>query len=536
MTSSSPPLHRDPPSTVALKLIVVLLVSILAAWLSAEKAKLGVWPAALLATAIMGVGSYGVLKLAGVAREIWLCYALKVLSVTAYKALNVSVVIWATKDLGLGDKLGQVVFMAFGISMSVSNILAGSVTDALGIRRTMLIGVVFCILSRYMMTVSTNPYVAIAFGLLPVAIGEALCTPVLVAAVRKYTRPDQRTIAFSLFYAIMNLGFTIAYFVNDALQKAVGSEGLSLSFLNMDKPLSVQQSLIGASILLELLLLPLVLLMREGVEVADDGQLVQSVGQPLASRSGVLAGIAAAGRLTGSLFAKLLSQRAFYNLLIFLFIIGVLKLVFSVMDSVLGQFMEKEFGTVGLSCVGRINAVNGLLILVLAPGAAFLTQRFSSYTMVVVGGFITAASFLILAGSPEWFSGIAAGSIGQGIGEYLGLTGAVHPYFVMLILWQITLSIGEAIYSPRVYEYASSLAPKGQEASYSALAFVPLLLGKLLSGGIFLVIFDKVYPKTGPSNPSLLWTVFAGIVLAAPLALLVLRPWIGGKPASEQPS
>ena len=52
----------------------------------------------------------------------------------------------------------------------------------------------------------------------------------------------------------------------------------------------------------------------------------------------------------------------------------------------------------------------------------------------------------------------------------------------MAALYLIVFSIGEAFYSPRVYEYAAAIAPPGQEASYGALAYIPFLIGKLLVG------------------------------------------------------
>ena len=39
------------------------------------------------------------------------------------------------------------------------------------------------------------------------AAGEAMLTPVMVAAVRRYATTAQRSIAFAIFYAMMNTGF-----------------------------------------------------------------------------------------------------------------------------------------------------------------------------------------------------------------------------------------------------------------------------------------------------------------------------------------
>ena len=46
----------------------------------------------------------------------------------------------------------------------------------------------------------------------------------------------------------------------------------------------------------------------------------------------------------------------------------------------------------------------------------------------------------------------------------------------------VMLSVGEALWSPRLYEYAATIAPKGQEASYMALSSLPLFGAKLMVG------------------------------------------------------
>ena len=116
--------------------------------------------------------------------------------------------------------------------------------------------------------------------------------------------------------------------------------------------------------------------------------------------------------------------------------------------------------------VGRFNAVNGILILVLAPAVGVWTRRQSAYSMVILGGFITALSFVFIVLPPDLFRPLADGWLGRALGNgYMELEGSVHPYYVMIILWQVLFSVGVAFYSPRVYEYAASIAPRGQEAS-----------------------------------------------------------------------
>ena len=84
-------------------------------------------------------------------------------------------------------------------------------------------------------------------------------------------------------------------------------------------------------------------------------------------------------------------------------------------------------------------------------------------------------------------------------------------------------SIGESFYSPRVYEYAAAIAPKGQEASYGALSYVPMFLAKLFVGTFSGVLLKHYCPETGPRDPQTMWLIIALMALVAPVGLLVLR-------------
>jgi hypothetical protein len=125
-----------------------------------------------------------------------------------------------------------------------------------------------------------------------------------------------------------------------------------------------------------------------------------------------------------------------------------------------------------------------------------------------------------------WFQSTAQGWLGQWIGHrYVGLRGSVHPYYVMIAFYIAIFSVGEAFYSPRVYEYAAAIAPKGQEASYGSLAYLPFLVGKLLvgTGGWLLAAFC---PEHGPRHSGMMWLIFALAASVAPIGLVVLRRYI----------
>src|SRR5437763_5330398 len=100
------------------------------------------------------------------------------------------------------------------------------------------------------------------------------------------------------------------------------------------------------------------------------------------------------------------------------------------MDYVFPKFGDRELGL--HAPVGRLSAINSILIIMLVPVIGALTQQFSAYRMVVIGGAICAAGVFIMALPTDWFAPAANGAIGDWLGHgYLRLQGAIHPYYVM---------------------------------------------------------------------------------------------------------
>jgi MFS family permease len=374
------------------------------------------------------------------------------------------------------------------------------------------------------MVFTAIPWVVLAGGLLPLAVGEALGTPVLIAATRRYSTTAQRSISFSLIYMVMNVGYWVAARIFDYVRHSLGEHG-QLNVVGIQ--ISTYRTLFLVSLGIEFLLLPIIYFLRKGAEATDEG--VQFTGEPIRYSAGTFLQrlwltVRDSGRDTIALFKWLLGQSRFYRLLAFFLLIGFLKLIFLQMDYVFPKFGIRELGSG--APIGQLSAINYILIIILAPLVGALTQRFAAYGMVIVGGVICAASVFVMALPTDWFEMTAQGPIGQWIGHwYLGVRGSIHPYYVMIAIYISVFSVGEAFYSPRVYEYAAAIAPKGQEASYGSLAYLPFLFGKLLvgSGGWLLAAFC---PETGPRHSGMMWFIFALAASIAPIGLIAFRRYI----------
>src|SRR5947209_17583826 len=200
-------------------------------------------------------GKFAVLKNAK--RELWLTFVIKLLIYTAYSITNKTMVLWLSKDLGFSDQAaGALVGWVWAPAMTVFTLLAGSLTDAIGLRRTFFLGVGICTIARSVMVVTTMPSLALACGVLPLAVGEALGTPVLLAATRCYSTTKQRSMSFSIIYMVMNIGYVAAGFIFDFVRNL----NLHVIFLGLTP--TPHQQLFLVSLAFEILLFPAIFFLR----------------------------------------------------------------------------------------------------------------------------------------------------------------------------------------------------------------------------------------------------------------------------------
>jgi MFS family permease len=470
-------------------------------------------------------GRFLVLK--GAVRELWVVFGIKLLGILAYSVMNLTLVLWLSYDLGYSDQSAGYFVFGWSAIMTLATVLVGSLTDAIGLRKAFLLGLYVCIAARAVMTFTTVKWVALGAGMLPLAIGEALGTPVLVAAVRRYSTTAQRSISFAIFYAMMNVGFFIANLLFDFVRQGLGEPHGGISFLGVH--LTTYRVLFLLSLVFEILLLPVIYYgIRGGVEATDDGVKVSAVTPKYPGHSlwdSLILTARDALSETLRIFKGLWGQAGFYKFLAFLALAAFVRLIFIHMYYTYPKFGIRELGAG--APLGRLFGVNSILIIVLVPIVGALTQKISAYRMVTFGSSIAATSVFIMALPTGWFRALSDGPLGYYVGHlYLGLSGAIHPYYVMIFLFVVLLSVGESFYSPRLYEYAACIAPKGQEASYMAVSYLPFFVAKLLVASSSGLLLAKFCPETGPRASHMLWLVIALTTTIAPVGLIAFRRYI----------
>jgi MFS family permease len=472
------------------------------------------------------IGKFTVLL--GAVRELWIVFAVVLTSNLAYRVVNFTLRLWLSSDLGYNDVQSGVVVLFWSAGLSLCIVLVGSLTDALGLRKTFLLGFAICIISRVFVVFTTEKWLAVGVGLSLLALGEGMGAPVTIAALRRYTTTAQRSIAYSFFYAIMNAGFWVGVRIFDALRAGLGEHGrFVVPWLGTE--LSTYRTILLSSIGFAI---PSFLLtyfwLREGVEVTDNGVVITPAKPKYPGKNPLLVlwlTIRDTGRDTARIFAGLWQQPGFYKFLAFLSLAAFIKMIFLHMDYTYPTFGIRELGEG--SPVGTLYGLNNILIVILAPLVGVLTQRIPAYRMVIFGSFVAASSVFIMVVPTQWFQPLADGFVGHWIAHlWLGVKGTVNPYYVMIFLFVVLLSVGEAFYSPRLYEYTAAIAPKGQEASYMAMSSLPFFLAKLAVGPLSGLLLARFCPEVGLRHSGTLWLIIGLSTMIAPVGLFVFQRYI----------
>jgi MFS family permease len=458
--------------------------------------------------------------LRGAPRELWIVLAAYILENIAYKLSSSQVLPgWLKIEMGMGDEAKGVVIGVWSALVTLFTVLVGSFTDAVGIRRTFLIGFTICISARLVMMAADVKWLALTAGLLPLALGLALMTPVMAAAMKRYSTAAQRSVAFSLYYALMNLGFAIGARLFDHLRHTLGEAGGWL-VPGLHTELGTYRVMILWSVAFTVPGMVLIwLFLRDDVEATETGV---RVGLAASKKSGGENPLAATARLFGELWR----QPMFLRFLLFMALVVGVKMIFFFVDYVIPDFAKREISPE--APFAQVSAMlNALLILVLAPLCGVLMQRVSAFRAITIGSVISAASVFFLAVPPAMFQPLADGWLGDWIvHRWLNVAGPVNPLYISIFLFTVGLSIGEALWSPRLYEYAAAIAPKGREASYMAMTSLPYFFAKCGAGFLSGWLLVNYCPETGARHPQTMWLIVGGMALVTPLGAILFRKYI----------
>ena len=85
------------------------------------------------------------------------------------------------------------------------------------------------------------------------------------------------------------------------------------------------------------------------------------------------------------------------------------------------------------------------------------------------------------------------------------------------ILFVTVLSVGEAMWSPRLYDYSVSVCKEGREGTYMALSSAPLFMAQLPVGFLSGILLQKFCPEEGEHNSQVMWLIIGLLTASSPI-------------------
>ncbi|HOW68199.1 MAG TPA: MFS transporter [Candidatus Paceibacterota bacterium] len=450
----------------------------------------------LLAAARQYLRDFNVLR--ETRREYWGIQIVNLLDCTIYFALLNIASVFLSDDLGMSDEHAGYSISLFTTATTILLFFSGTVTDWLGIRRSTYVAMLAQGALRLgLVVVGLAPSIPhrgwLATGLLfLMAPFMAMIQTVFQSANQRFTTVRSRSAGFSLWYLFMNIGAAAGGFLIDIIRK--------------------------------LLDLPNAHVFTAGVGLAA---LCCWVTFWMIRREDQLRGDTAAGEnhATETVIRKnplqiaraVVREPALWRLLVLVtFILGA-RAIFSYLYLLFPKYWLRTIGEG--AAIGTLQAINPILIVLGVIVFIPLMNRFNLFSMLVYGSLISALSLVFLAVPWQWFSA----DIGQ-------------AHYLMSIVCLAVLSIGEVVWSPKLYEYTAAIAPPGQEGTYLGLSMVPWFLAKTLVSAISGHLLARWCPEGIAErmirgevrfwdSPAAMWLLLAASAMLGCLLALALRPW-----------
>jgi MFS family permease len=442
-------------------------------------------------------------------RELWIVLFAKFLESIGLFSLLYTVVLWLSHDYGFSDVKAGWWVGTFSMCLSLLAFVTGFVADSIGFRTALMIAFGSSTLARAVMSFSSSSTMAIT-GLMLLTIGSAAGVPIMNVALRRYTNAKNRSFAFSIYYLSFNIGGAVAGWLVDRCRNAFKGPGDAQIFRQINLPI-VGETRMSAYSMVYLIGFGCALLafivsccLRKNPHV--EGEEPPEVHAPDAKRRDPL-----------SIAVDVMKEKAFWRFLLFMGLLALVKLIFQHYHFTFPKYAIRELGE--SFPLGTYQSINPVLIIILVPIATIFTRHRSAFNCIVLGSIVSTVSMFALCFPPYFKFALFGGS-----------------WSLTILISIVILSLGEALWSPRVYEYSAIIAPRGKEASYMGLSALPYFFAKMIAGPMSGYLLARYCAATGPRHSWIMWAIIGGMTAMGPVLILAFRGVIEKKdqPASGE--
>jgi len=313
--------------------------------------------------------------------------------------------------------------------------------------------------------------------------------PVLTVGIRRYTTNENRVFAFGLFYVVMNIGALIAGPLVDALtvyyNDKESDNGIvaDVDYTNSTTStwaMTSNRAIILSGIVANFIAIFVAFSIRE-IKVDEntkDSPKPHTVNNNSTAVNKNISNFTPEKGSPYQIISETIREPNFRRFLLVCLLTLNVRMVFRHLDGTLPKYMIREFGAV--TPKGKVYAINPFLIIILVPIITAATTSVDPLIMIHYGTYISALSVFFLA---IWTS------------------------IPSCVLFVIALSIGEAIWSPRLYDYTMSVAQEGREGTYMGKWLYKCVCCCILSSSLTCILANYTWAfyislELGPFIPS----------------------------------
>jgi MFS family permease len=379
--------------------------------------------------------------------EYWGIQLVNLLDCIAYFAMLTIAAVFLSEDLGMSDEWAGYTITIFTSATSLLLLFSGMYTDWFGIRKSVDLSMWTLLVLRLAMVVvgltPSLPYrgvlAAVIFLLMAPAMAAVQTT--FQAATNRFTSKRSRGAGFNLWYLFMNIGAAAAGFSIDIVRRA------------LDLP-NVHIFTMGVITAVLCLVVRVTLIRREDQLVGPDEVVAEEPEDATVVRKRPL-----------QIFREMIHEPALRQLLVLVALILGVRAVFVYLYLLMPKYWLRTIGPD--AAIGTLSAINPIGIVIGLVLFIPLANRFNVFKMLIYGAMISSVALLPMAVPwTAWGTSIQV------------------AHYQMAIACMILLTVGEVVWSPKLYEYTAAIAPKGQEGAYLGMSLIPWFLAKTVASAM----------------------------------------------------
>jgi len=394
-------------------------------------------------------------------------------------------------DIDAGRMVG---FQTAGITIAM--LFLGATVDWIGLRKALLISLVFMFFGRILLTISPTlgstgmwggGHIFSMIGIVGIIIGYGIYQPAAYSGVKMLTNSKTSAMGYAMLYALMNLGGFLPGLISPPVRKSFGISGVFWVYSIL--------TVLGLAVVA-------IFITKKALKDAIAQARADEPDKTLLEKEETEEEKQKMSAMEKLKFYLKNFPITDVRFMFFIFVLIPVQTLFAHNWLTLPQYTSRAFdGFVGDNFEFFVN-LNPILIFILTPMVTAMTAKKDTYKMMIIGTFIMAAPTFILA---------------------------IGPSMGTLMTYLVIMTIGEAIWQPRFLQWVAQIAPKGMTGIYMGIGQFPWFLTKVVTAiysGWFLMKYCPADTPATALNTETMWFIYGLIAMISPVALLLASKWM----------